>query len=747
MKQSLLAILLVISVVGYTQTNIIPTPSFQNISKEKRVITGSVLTVEEGVLSQAELRFLQMILAADGLQLETSQKDPDIRFSWRKHLLPEAYGIAIGEDIEIAFGSSTGAFYGMLSVLQMMEPKSGEMQFAKGIIEDAPAFQWRGLHLDVSRHFFTVTEVKEFLEFMALYKFNTFHWHLTDDQGWRIEIKQYPKLTEIGAFRDSTVIGHYRDTPRQYNHTRYGGFYTQEQVRDVVAFAKELHITVVPEIEMPGHSRAALAAYPELSCTGEQLGVPGLWGIFEDIYCANEASIQFLQNVLVEVLDMFPSEYIHIGGDEAPKTRWNESEVCQQVMRENGLKDAHELQSYFIKRMDTFLTERGRKLIGWDEILEGGLSPNSAVMSWRGEAGGIEAAKQKHNVVMSPTSYCYFDYYQSSHDSEPLAIGGYLPLEKVYEFNPIPKGLSKEEAKYILGGQANIWTEYIPTFEQVQYMAFPRALALIQGLWCQKKPDYATFLKAYLTYHEDFLKKMGVNRSMSIHIPRRTIKRTDNGVAYSWVGLDTQEVYKIQSSEEGVEGSTVELKGGEAIAFQKGRGDYDVALEYGQDEPIHFEVHRSDILGAAVEMISPPHRKYDHNGGLNLVDGIRGTIPWKGDQWLGFNKEEVTFVVALDSTAELKSYSIGFLQDNGSWIYLPEKVEVFVSEDKESWKSIHTHTMQTGTESINRETMTVYGKGKYVKFKIHPIEAIPEGSGGAGYIPWTFIDEIQIKIE
>jgi hexosaminidase len=306
------------------------------------------------------------------------------------------------------------------------------------------------LHLDVSRHFFSVDEVKRFIDLMALYKFNTFHWHLTDDQGWRIEIKKYPKLTEIGAFRDSTVIGHYSDRPRKYDVTQYGGYYTQDEVREVVAYAKDRFITVVPEIELPGHSRAALAAYPELSCTGMEQGVEGLWGIFDDIYCSKQETIDFMKDVLDEVVDLFPSEYIHIGGDEAPKTRWKSCPNCQKVIAENGLKDEHELQSYFIGQMDEFLTSKGKKLIGWDEILEGGLSPNAAVMSWRGLKGGIEAARQKHEVVMTPTTYCYFDYYQSGHPSEPVAIGGFLPLEKVYQFEPVPKELSEEEARFII---------------------------------------------------------------------------------------------------------------------------------------------------------------------------------------------------------------------------------------------------------------------------------------------------------
>jgi hexosaminidase len=357
-------------------------------------------------------------------------------------------------------------------------------------VKDFPNFQWRGLHLDVSRHFFTVEEIKRFIDLMSYYKFNTFHWHLTDDQGWRIEIKKYPKLTEIGAWRDSTVDNHYTTVPRTYTKARYGGFYTQEQIKDVVAYAEAKYVTIVPEIEMPGHARAALAAYPEYSCTGKAQGVEGLWGIFDDIFCSKPASIQFLKDILDEVIPLFPGQYIHIGGDEAPKTRWHNCPKCQDIMKENHLKDEHELQSYFIRQMDAYVTAKGKKIIGWDEILEGGLSPNAAVMSWRGFDGGLEAAKQGHYVVMTPGSHCYFDHYQGKGKDEPLAIGGYTSLEKVFTFNPIPPDLGPEVSSYILGGQANIWTEYIPAFSKVEYMAYPRAIALSQALWCQEKPKF-----------------------------------------------------------------------------------------------------------------------------------------------------------------------------------------------------------------------------------------------------------------
>ena len=343
-------------------------------------------------------------------------------------------------------------------------------------ISDSPRFPYRGLHLDVGRHFFPVEFIKKYIDLMAMYKLNKFHWHLTEDQGWRIEIEKYPRLTQVGAYRSETLLEKNHD-PYIGDGIPYGGFYTKDEVREVVAHAERRYVTVIPEIEMPGHSLAALAAYPELGCTDGPFEVSTRWGVHEDIYCPSEATFAFLEDVLLEVMDLFPSEYIHIGGDEAPKTRWEESELAQEVIRREGLADEHELQSYFIRRIETFLNSHARKLIGWDEILEGGLAPNATVMSWRGTSGGTAAAGEGHDVVMSPTSHCYLDYYQAKFD-EPKGIGGFLPLEKVYSFEPVPGSLPPRKTRHILGAQVNVWTEYIATTDHVEYMLLPRLCAL-----------------------------------------------------------------------------------------------------------------------------------------------------------------------------------------------------------------------------------------------------------------------------
>ena len=401
----------------------------------------------------------------------------------------EAYHLQVTpKGIFLEASTPSGLFYGVQSLLQLMPPikqKLSRVIVPAVEIRDTPRFAWRGLHLDVGRHFMPKEFVLKYLDDMAIHKFNTFHWHLTEDQGWRIEIKKYPKLTEVGSVRKETLVGHYGS--KSYDGTPSGGFYTQDDIKEIVAYAADRFITVVPEIEMPGHALAALAAYPELGCTGGPYEVGTTWGVFDDVYCAGkEETYAFLQDVLSEVIPLFPGEYFHIGGDECPKTRWQKCPLCKQKMKDEGLRTEHELQSYFVQRMEKYLNENGKKLIGWDEILEGGLAPNAAVMSWRGEQGGITAAKERHFVVMTPGEYCYLDHYQADPKNEPLAIGGFLPLKKVYSYEPVPVSLTEEESKFVLGAQGNVWTEYMKTPEQVEYMVYPRAAALAEVIWSPK---------------------------------------------------------------------------------------------------------------------------------------------------------------------------------------------------------------------------------------------------------------------
>ncbi len=417
---------------------------------------------------------------------------------------PEGYHLTVDSSgVLIEASGEAGLFYGIQTLRQLLPPQAEltdpslvprdtEWVIPFVTIKDSPRFQYRGMHLDVARHFFSVDFVKRYIDLLARHKMNRFHWHLTEDQGWRIEIKKYPKLTEIGAWRDSTLIKNYGSGV--YDNIRYGGYYTQEEIREIVAYAESKYVTVIPEIELPGHSSAALAAYPEFGCFDKEYQVQSTWGVFEDIYCPKEETFAFLQDVLDEVIELFPSRYIHIGGDEAPKKQWKESEIAQEVIRREGLKDEYELQSYFIKRIEQHLNSRGRQIIGWDEILEGGLAPGATVMSWRGEAGGIEAARMGHDVIMTPGGTNYFDHYQADPSSEPIAIGGYTTLEQVYAYDPIPEELSEEEQRFVLGAQGNVWTEYMHTPEKVEYMAYPRAVALSEVLWSHpERKDWLNF--------------------------------------------------------------------------------------------------------------------------------------------------------------------------------------------------------------------------------------------------------------
>jgi hexosaminidase len=495
---------------------IIPQPVNVTPGDGQFALTAEIIIIAPGAAEHTGQQLAAALAPATGwwlpVQASSSQDAGRIDLTLDDALAdlgPEGYHLIVTpERVQIRAAGEAGLFYGVQSLLQLLPadifraaPIHETAWTIPAVeIEDMPRFGWRGAHLDVGRHFMPKSFVLKFIDLLALHKLNTFHWHLTEDQGWRIEIKRYPRLTEVGAWRKETLVGHWRTTHTnpQYDGVRHGGFYTQDDVREVVAYAAARHVNVVPEIEMPGHAQAAIAAYPELGNNpSEQIEVARDWGIKDNICNAEESTILFMQNVLDEVLALFPSEFIHVGGDEAPKVQWKASPAAQARIRELGLKDEDELQSYFIRRMDAYLTERGRRLIGWDEILEGGLAPNATVMSWRGEKGGIAAATSGHDVVMAPNTYTYLDYLQSQDAaSEPLGIGGYLPLETVYSYEPIAAELSAEDAQHVLGAQGQLWTEYLATPRNVEYMAFPRLAALAEVVWTPAaNKDYAGFLE------------------------------------------------------------------------------------------------------------------------------------------------------------------------------------------------------------------------------------------------------------
>ena len=499
---------------------IIPKPTSLEVATGQFLIDSDTKIVGDASLAIEGSYLAEMLNLSTGknISFDSSGTSGDIVLKIDESITnEEGYELKVTyNEIVISGKTSKGVFYGIQTLRQLMpasiETEDGsiaELVIPAVSIKDNPRYSYRGMHLDVARHFFPVSFVKKYIDLIAMHKMNTFHWHLTEDQGWRIEIKKYPKLTEVGAWRNGTIVGHHPGTSN--DQKVYGGFYTQEEVKEIVKYASERHVTVIPEIELPGHGGAAIASYPFLSCfpkeptkirsdigsdKGKELqanGTPKIvyetWGVIDDVFCAgNEETFQFLEDVLAEIIPLFPSQYIHVGGDECPKGNWERCPSCQKRIKEEGLKDAHELQSYFIQRMEKYINSKGKKLIGWDEILEGGLAPNATVMSWRGTKGGIEAAKQKHDVIMTPGHSCYFDHYQSKDkDNEPLAIGGMTSVEDVYAYEPTPEELTDDEQQYILGAQGNVWTEYMDTTEYVEYMILPRMTALSEVVWSSKE--------------------------------------------------------------------------------------------------------------------------------------------------------------------------------------------------------------------------------------------------------------------
>jgi len=520
----ILALLVFVTFSGFAQNsyNLIPLP------KEVTPVTGLFIVKKSATIGYSHADFApvanllqEYLQGASGYPISAkSAKSAVIQFSQNNSLGEEAYTLQINSSkIIIQAKTGKGAFYALQTLLQLMPSQiySGTklattIAIPNVLIKDEPRFSYRGLMLDVGRYYFPVASVKRFINLMAIYKMNKFHWHLTEDQGWRIEIKKYPLLTSISSVRKESMLGHYKD--QKYDGKPHGGFYTQEEVKDIVAYAAKKYIEVIPEIEMPGHSQAVLAAYPQFGANADKLyQVKTKWGVSEDVLFPREETFTFLEDVLTEVMALFPGQYIHIGGDECPKTQWKESKFCQDLIKKLGLKDEHELQSYFIRRIDKFVTSKGKKLLGWDEILEGGLSPNAMVMSWRGTAGGVEAAKQNHDVVMSPNSYFYLDYYQADPKTEPIAIGGNLPLSMCYSFEPNLPELTAEEAKHVVGIQANVWTEYINNITYAEYMTYPRALALSEISWSTKESKNYTDFKKRLTGHLPSMDALKINYS------------------------------------------------------------------------------------------------------------------------------------------------------------------------------------------------------------------------------------------
>ena len=673
---------------------------------------------------------------------------------WSTALGDEGYEMIVApERIRVTARSARGAFYALQTLAQMIP--MGTTTIPSVLITDFPRFPWRGMHLDVSRHFFPKEFIKTYIDMLAMHKMNTFHWHLVDDQGWRIEIKKYPRLTEIGAWRvDRENEDWDQRAPQQPGEqATYGGFYTQDDVREIVRYAAERHVTIVPEIEMPAHCRSALAAYPELSCTGGPFTVlPGGYWPNSDIYCAgNEATFVFLEDVLEEILRLFPGRYIHVGGDEADRTTWEQCPKCQARIKREHLKNEAELQSYFIRRIERFLVFHHRSMIGWDEILEGGLAPEAAVMSWRGIDGGIAAARQKHRTVMTPGSHCYFDHYQGTPAFEPRAIGGYTTLKKVYSYEPIPDSLTADESKHILGAQANLWTEFIPTPSHAQYMALPRMAALSEVVWSPKETrdwnDFSARVEPMMRRYEAF----GYNYARSAYLvtissgvdsaarrarcvlacemPAVQIRYTFDGSAPTAASPLFTAPLEIDSS------ATIR-----AAAFHG-------ADRLGAISTETMVRHLASFIPVKYEF---PYEEYTGGGDCALTDGLRGTNWCNDGRWQGFYGVDLAATIDLGEVKTLTGIGTTFLQNTASWIFVPRSVEYLLSEDGIQFNSAATFgnlardgKLADGSYDYSQPLRD--SRARFVKVVARNIGTCPDWHPGKGEPAWIFVDEIVIE--
>jgi hexosaminidase len=677
----------------------------------------------------------------------------------------EGYRLTVTKSSILCEGNDPGGtFYAVQTLLQLLPPAIFQKSPAAGIrwevpavrIEDQPRYGWRGGMLDVARHFFPKEFVKEFIDYLALHKMNVFHWHLNDDQGWRLESKKYPSLTTVSAWRADRENLHWNARPPQLpgEIPTYGGFYTQEEVREVLAYAAERFITVVPEIEMPAHAMAVLAAFPELSCTGGPFTVPtgSVWPI-TDIYCAgNDSTFRFLESLLDEIITLFPSRFVHIGGDEAHKKEWKRCPKCQARIASEKLKDEDELQSYFIRRIERHLSGRGKRLIGWDEILEGGLAPGATVMSWRGFDGGIKAAKSGHDVVMSPTSHCYFDYYQGDWRLEPVAIGGFLPLKTVYSYEPTPAELSPEEARHILGAQANLWTEFIGTPEKAQYMIFPRLAAMAEVTWSAKElRDWASFVRRLPRQMKRYA-AMGVTVARSAY----TVTPKDSFDVGSWSRILTLEA---------------EI-GADAIRYARG------TKAPGPSSPIYARplvLAKPEILTAAVfegqKPAAPPttiqariNRRgitvrslepsldllRNGSGPAALVDNLQAAGGQEDTRWQGIRGKDVDVVIDLGASRPVRSVSAGFYHSSRDLIFLPSAAQLLVSDDAVTFRSaasvLSAFPMTTDRPARREIVIPADGtKARYVRLRMTNAGPAGEWHKLAGQPTWIYLDEITVE--
>jgi len=710
-------------------SNIIPLPK-EMIIKNQNFELNKSISIKYDDLFEVEGEFLERILS-DQFNINTGQNGKLISLKKGNNYIKEGYQLKINRnDISIEASSGEGIFYGIQTLIQLMELNRHENNIVLPTckINDSPSFKHRGMLLDCCRHFFDKKVIKKYIDLLSQYKMNKLHWHLTEDQGWRIAIDKYPKLTSIGS-------------QRKDSSGSYGGYYTKEDIKEIVYYAKNKHIEVIPEIEFPGHSQAAIAAYPQLSCTGKPIDVATEWGVFKDIYCAgNDSVFTFMEDVLGEVIELFPSSFIHIGGDEAPKTRWENCPKCQKRMLEENLKDEHELQSYFIKRIEKYLNSRGKTLIGWDEILEGGLAKNAVVQSWRGMNGGIEAAKHGNKVIMSPTSHAYFDYSIKSTD-----------MKQVYHFDPIPTELDSIQKQLVLGGECNLWSEHIPNEKKLDEMVFPRMLAMSEVLWSYpKERNYDNFL-ARADNHAHLLRSYGVNVGLdAFPCQISTFKDTSNKAQISIHPGRKDLQFKYQW---GMDSSMLPIDSTLNMPINRSgllkiQATKDNNL-YGETVQQQIQLHKG--LFNKVSYSSNYSSYYQANGESSLTDGQLGSLDFRDGDWQGFWDTKIDLTVDLEREIPFDSLNVHFYQYINSWIFSPIEISFNVSNDSINWTNLGIVKNEENISkrgklidkiSINNSSKKPY---RYINLVATPLKVIPDWHEAAGNSTWLFIDEIVVR--
>lgn len=658
----------------------------------------------------------------------TSSKNFEIKIDENIDEDASFYELSIGQEFIVVKGGKKGVFYGLQTLFQLIvlnyDSISNSIRLPCLEIKDQNSFEHRGFLMDCCRHFFSVKTIKKYIDLLAIYKMNVLHWHLTEDQGWRIEIDKYPKLNTVGSWREDST-------------GKYGGFYTKKEIREIVKYAKERYIEVIPEIELPGHSQAAIASYPFLSCESKQIQVANSWGVFKDIYCAgNDSVFIFLEDIFQEITELFPSNRIHIGGDEAPKFRWENCEKCQKRMAQENLKDGHELQSYFIERIAKDLEKKNKSIIGWDEIIESKINSDVTIQSWRGFSGGIQAVKEGKKTIMSPTSHCYFDYDINSID-----------LEKVYTFNPIPSEVDSLESELIIGGECNLWSERIPSEKELDRKTFPRLLAMSEVLWTYRKDKFENFQNR-VEDHYPVLSRLDVHYGiesspvrLSSKINNRKIKAVVNSkiknleFTYQWNNEEAKPIKK--------NGEIEIAKSGELTlqAYKNGK-------EYGDQKVEKFAVHLG--LNSNIDYQYMYSLSYQAEGLSSLINGRLGSLDFKDGQWQGFSGKNLDVILSLDSLASINKVSMNFYQYINSWIVVPSYISIMSSKDSLNWEIIkfvdsigEIRKRGKFISSISFDSLET--DAKYLKIFAKNYGKLPSWHEAAGAESWLFIDEIIVE--